>query len=153
MVRRLLSLAVVFVLSVSAAGLPSHAATPMRLYIPRIGLNAEVTECALVNGWHDTTHLGSGVCHLEGTATIAHEWARVVLAGHTPGGFSNLVYVEAGDQIMIWDDYAVEVYKITLITMAAIDDTRWLMPTENETLTLITCNGDARLIVHAERVN
>jgi len=121
------------------------------LYIPRLNLVARVGECPIVDGWHDTTALGNGVCHLEGTATIDHDWARIVLAGHTPGAFEGLADLREGDQVLVWNARAVEVYRVVLITMARVEDVQWLMPTDGETLTLITCRGVDRLIVHAER--
>ena len=137
-------------LLVVALPVPARAAAAdhARLYIPRLSMDAPIDECALVD--RDYV-IGDGVCHLEGTATIEHDWARMVLAGHSPGVFANLVYLEVGDQVMVWDAGAVEVYRVVLITVTTIDDTRWLMPTDTETLTLITCAGDARLIIHAER--
>lgn len=123
----------------------------MRLYIPRIGLAVQVGECPIVDHWYDTTQLGNGVCHLEGTATVSDTWARIVLAGHTPGAFDDLRLLRVGDQVVVWDAHAVEVYRVALMTITTVDDTRWLMPTPDETLTLITCSGARRLIVHTER--
>jgi len=139
-----------FIMALVWYALPAAADSgdAMRVYIPRIGLDAPVGECALVDGYHT---MGDGVCHLEGTADIDDVWARVVLAGHTPGVFSDLVYVREGDQIMLWNSGAVEIYRVVLIAVTTVDDTRWLYPTEQETLTLITCAGDRRLIIHAAR--
>jgi len=144
------------VLLVFGAGLAltreAHAADrTMHLYIPRLALDVPVSECVIVDGWHDTSQLGDGICHLEGTATLAHDWARVVLAGHTPGGFSRLVDVQRGDQLVLWDGARVEAYTVALVTIVEVSDTQWLMPTDDETLTLITCAGAQRRIVHATR--
>lgn len=131
----------------SAAG-HTRAGSDTHLYIPRIAFNATIGECALVNGEYN---IGAGVCHLEDTATIEEDWARIVLAGHTPGVFSDLVYVQTGDQIVIWNAESVEVYRVSVVMLTTVDDIQWLMPTETETLTLITCSNDLRLIIHAER--
>ena len=137
------------ILALVWCALPARADSgAMRVYIPRIGLDLPVGECPLVDGYHI---IGSGVCHLEGTATIDHDWARITLAGHTPGIFSDLVYVREGDQIMLWNSGAVEIYRVVLIAVTTVDDTQWLQPTTAETLTLITCAGDLRRVVHAER--
>lgn len=143
----LLALALIVTFSLYPASV--SADTAMRLYIPRIGMETSVGECPLVEGWHV---IGDGVCHLEGTATIDDDWARVVLAGHTPGVFSELVEIVVGDDIMLWNDASVEIYRVTLITITVVGDTQWLMPTEHETLTLLTCSGNERLVVHAEKV-
>jgi sortase A len=132
---------------------PVQAASGTHLYIPRLALSAPVGECALVDHEYDTTRLGNGVCHLEGTATIDHDWARIVLAGHTPGAFSDLPLLRPGDDIVLWNARAVEVYRVELLVVVPVNDTSWLYPTATETLVLITCtqNAQQRLIVQAKR--
>lgn len=143
---------VVLALVIAGAGIAQgHAPAFGSVYIPRINLGARVSECVIVDGRHDLGGLGNGVCHLEGTATIEDDWARIVLAGHTPGAFDNLTLLEIGDQIVVWNAHTVEVYQVVLVTLADEADVEWLMPTDAETLTLITCNGARRLIVHAEK--
>lgn len=151
MTKRRLLIALLLALLVPPVVRAQDAPQPGKLYIPRLMLAAPVEECAIVDGQHDTRHLGGGICHLAGTATIAHDWARIVLAGHTPGGFEGLHLLRPGDQVIVWDAHAVEVYVVQVMQVVPVSDTRWLMPTESETLTLITCAGDQRLIVHAIR--
>lgn len=151
--RKLLALMIVVALCAAATPARAQDVPFGSVYIPRINLVARVSECPIVNGWHDTTQLGAGVCHLEGTATIDHDWARIVLAGHTPGAFDDLRLLRTGDQVVVWNTHAVEVYRVVLMMITTIDDIRWLMPTEDETLTLITCDQARRLIVHAEKEN
>lgn len=121
----------------------------MRVYIPRLSMVEQVGECPLIDREHDTTALGAGVCHLEGTATLDYDWARIVLAGHSYGAFEELYELRAGDSVLVWNAYTIEAYTVTDTHTVAVTDTRWLMPTQEETLTLITCAGDERLIVNA----
>lgn len=121
--------------------------------IPAIGLYREVEFTPLVNKQYDLTSLGQGVTLLDGTAWIDSSAYRIVLAGHTPGGFSDLVLLEPGDYVRLWDEQSVEIYEVQFLQIVEVSDTRWLMPTQNETLTLLTCHGEQRLVVYAEKVN
>jgi LPXTG-site transpeptidase (sortase) family protein len=136
------------------AAVPVHAqpAPFGHVYIPRLALSVVVSECPLVDRLYDTSQLGQGVCHLEGTATIDDTWARIDLAGHTPGGFSDLYLLRIGDDVLVWNTRQVERYQVVEITTTDPYDTRWLFPTPLETLTLITCDGPRRLIVHSVKV-
>jgi len=131
----------------------AHAQEPPRwsVYIPRLGLVRPIGECPIVDRIHDTSALEQGVCHLEGTATLDYDWARIVLAGHSNGAFAELHDLRAGDSVIVWDAHTVEVYTVTDLHTVAVADTRWLMPTREETLTLITCAGDDRLIVNVRK--
>lgn len=135
----------------------AHAQTPepdaMRVYIPRMGLFARVGECAIVDGWHDTSQLGDGVCHLEGTATLDYDWARIVLAAHDYGAFADLHELRAGDSVLLWNAHAIELYTVVESRVVDVSDTRWLAPTDDETLTLLTCEGARRRAVHAVRTH
>lgn len=142
---------VLLVLLVLVPSPVAHADSGLHLYIPRLLLDVAVSECPIVDSEYDTSQVGRGVCHLEGTATLAMDWARIVLAGHTPGGFEHLHELRAGDQIVLWDARRVETYSVQLVTVTDVGDLRWLQPTAAETVTLITCVGARRLIVHATR--
>jgi LPXTG-site transpeptidase (sortase) family protein len=122
------------------------------VYIPAIQLVKPVSECPLVDGWYDTSWLGDGVCHLEGTTWITDNWGRVGLAGHTPGAFDDLVWLAVGDQILVFDDRVIEVYEVTQMAIVTVSDIQWIMPTTTEHLTLITCSGARRLVVDAVRI-
>jgi len=145
-----------------AAG-PSAAQEPQPtkgwLWIPAIDLLTPVENAYLVGGNYNLEALENGVAWLEGTAWVTFDWARIVLAGHTPGGFERIDELAEGDLIYVTDyphSATVETYEVVLTTTAHVSDISWLMPTPDETLTLLTCleaGGDTRLIVHAERVH
>jgi len=137
-------------LNVPAATAQGGGSTPRGvLVIPAIRLAAPVHTAPLV----DKSYVmpDSGVVWLEGTAWIDMDWARVVLAGHTPGVFARLVELRAGDWIFIYSPQGSAAYQITGLHLTTLDDTTWLMPTDAPTLALITCRKDFRLIVAAER--
>lgn len=121
------------------------------LMIPAIHLIEPVSESVLD---HDGQYVmpESGVVHLDGTAWLEHDWARIALAGHTPGDFERVRDLAAGDLIVLMDRERVEWYRVVFSALVAADDTSWLFPTETETLILITCEGDLRRIVQAERI-
>lgn len=121
------------------------------LYVPEIGLLRAYSLTPLVAGEYDLTALGDGVTMLAGTGWYEYNGqmrGRLVLAGHTPGGFDRVHELGPGDVL-----YAVtpEVHRCTVTDTLVTDatDTRWLMPTDERTLTLLTCEGDLRRVVNA----
>jgi LPXTG-site transpeptidase (sortase) family protein len=94
----------------------------------------------------------AGAAWLEGTAWLDYDWARIVLVGHTPGVFNRVHELQLGDLIILSDIGGVEWYAVELTQLATVDDVHWLMPTDTETLTLITCEGTMRRVVQAKRI-
>ncbi len=123
------------------------------LYVPAIDLLAGYDGVPLDAGigtW-PLDNLGGGVALLEGTGWFEHAGAmrgRLVLAGHTPGGFARAHDLAPGDVLYV---IAPEVHRCTVTDwlVTTPDDMRWVMPTNTPTLTLITCEGEARRIVNA----
>jgi len=141
------------------AAAPAHAQDDPHgwLFVGDLWLSTRVDPLPIRDGVYDMFAVGEGVGWLEGTAWVDDDWARIVLASHNYGAFSRLHELEVGAWIYVADyphTLLVEGYRVTLITTTTPDDVAWLQPTENETLTLITCTGahdELRLIVHAER--
>lgn len=147
-------LLVVWVLALAIGALPAAAqdgGSKGVLYIPAIDLIACVVDAPIVNRAHVIPDRDVG--HLAGTAWLDDDWARIVLAGHTPGVFERLDELRRGDVIWLFDQGRAERYVVVLMTLTDISDWDWLAPTDDETLTLITCTEDEtrRLIVHAEQ--
>lgn len=123
------------------------------LYAPSIGLLRAYNPVALddvANTWL-LDDLGDGVAMLEGTGWYAYNGAmrgRLVLAGHTPGGFDRVHELAAGDVLYVIDP---EVHRCSVTDWLLTDETdaRWVMPTDTRTLTLLTCEGDLRRVVNA----
>lgn len=146
------SLVVIVALLLSSAAAAQDGADPIgHIYIPAIQLDRVVQAVPLVDRTYHLSTLEDGVAWLEGTAWISHDWARIVLAGHTPGAFDELTLLRPGDQVIVWDAHAVEVYVVQFLRIVPATDIRWLMPTPDETLTLLTCAGELRLVVHATK--
>lgn len=123
------------------------------LYVPAIDLLAGYDGVPLDAGigtW-PLDNLGGGVALLEGTGWFEHAGAmrgRLVLAGHTPGGFARVRELAPGDVLYVIDP---EVHRCVVTDWLLTDetDTRWLMPTDTTTVTLLTCEGAARRVVNA----
>lgn len=123
------------------------------LSIASIGL-----EVAVFAGTSDHV-LNVGVGHVSGTAR-AGEHGNIALAGHRDGFFRRLKDVAIGDEIVLRGRHGQDRYRIAATTIVTPDDVSVLEPTDDGTLTLITCYpfyfvGDApqRFIVRAEIVD
>jgi sortase A len=135
----------------AALGTPVHALA--RLEIPDVDLSVMV-----LDGTAETT-LDRAVGRIEGTA-LPGESGNVGIAGHRDGYFRGLRNVEKGDQLMLTTLDGVahyEVENITVVDPARVDV---LAPTDDPTITLVTCYpfyhlGDApwRYVVRARRVS
>lgn len=149
--------AFLLLLALLFAAAPARAQDDPRgwLLVPDIWLSTSIDPLPIVDRVYDMAAIGQGVGHLEGTAWVTDGWARIVLAAHSTGAFARLNELEVGAWVFVADyphSTVLEGYRVTLITVTAPDDVRWLQPTERETLTLITCASDeTRLIIHAER--
>lgn len=138
---------------------PARAQDPPRgwLFVPDVWLSTRIDPLPIVGDAYDMAVVGQDVGWLEGTAWVTDDWARIVLGAHNTGAFARLPELEAGAWLYVADyphSTRVEGYRVTVITVTTPDDVSWLMPTDAETLTLITCAGardELRLIVHAER--
>jgi len=153
--RRLALLLLCALLLIAA---PARAQDPRGwLFVPDVWLSTRIDPLPIVGGVYDMAAIGDGVGHLEGTAWVTDDWARVVLGAHSTGAFARLHELKRGAWLYVadWPHSAViEGYRVTEIAIVPPEDVRWLWPTEDETLTLITCYGDdsaGRLIIHAER--
>lgn len=128
-----------------------------------------VYEAELEDGWH--TIPDEDVVHLAGTAWLTTTRAdlirngggvpgpgddypsgRIVLAAHHPGLFSGILDLREGDVLSFRQGYAVGVFEVVWWGDVSVQDTEWLMPTDEQHLTLITCNGERRRIVDAVRI-
>jgi sortase (surface protein transpeptidase) len=128
-----------------------------------------VYEADIVDGWHEIPE--AGIVHLEGTAWLDTTHAdlvrngggiptadddypsgRIVLAAHNPGDFAGILDLREGDLMSLRQDGVVIVFEVIWWDDVSVEDIDWLMPTDEQHLTLITCNGELRRIVDAVRV-
>lgn len=117
------------------------------LIINSIDLVEQIYTCPLINKEHQI--LPRSVCWLEDT-----EWIdgtpefNLVLAGHTPGVFSDLIYVQIGDIFSISRPPEVHRYIIAERYITYTNDPAWVSPfLTPHRVTFITCHGNGWLIL------
>jgi sortase A len=121
------------------------------LRIPKINL-----EVAVLSGTTELA-LNRGVGHIDGTPAPGEE-GNTGIAGHRDGYFRGLKDVEVGDLIEMETLTDSEIYTITELFLVDPPDVWVLEPTENPSITLVTCypfyyagSAPQRYIVRAER--
>ena len=120
--------------------------------IPRLDLSAVVFE-----GTSDDT-LARGVGHLQGSAAPG-ERGNLVLAGHRDTFFRELRGIRQGDQVTIKAPEGESKYRVDSTAIVQPNQIEVLRPSDDATLTLITCypfsyigNAPERFIVRATKV-
>ena len=123
-----------------------------RIDIPRLDVSAVVFE-----GTSDDT-LARGVGHLRGSAGPG-ERGNLVLAGHRDTFFRELRNIKQGDEVNIMGPTGEFEYQVESTTIVEPDQTEVLNPSDDATLTLITCypfryigSAPERFIVRATKV-
>jgi sortase A len=110
---------------------PKHSVIG-RIEIPRIHLSAIVVE------GDDSTSLRLGVGHVPGTA-LPGAAGNAALAGHRDTFFRALRRISKDDRITLTTPYGSYRYEVGAIEVVGPGDTRVLDPTNEPTLTLVTC--------------
>ncbi|MEX2263918.1 MAG: class D sortase [Bryobacteraceae bacterium] len=123
-----------------------------RLTIPRLNAGMFVIE------GDGESQLSSGPGHLADTPLPGNR-GNTVIAGHRDTHFRLLKDLQPGDEVLIESRGSQFLYRVREMKVVKPDHTEVLQPTEEETLTLITCypfyySGHApkRYIVRADRV-
>ncbi len=137
----------------------------VRIAIPRIGVDAEVVEIGvrLQDGrrvWDPPSHL---VGHYDGTANPG-ETGNIALTGHISSPissqgsvFKRLPELRLGDRVLLVDAGGRRfLYSVVELRIVPPTEISVLDPTEDQTLTLITCFPDwvysHRLVVRGTRI-
>lgn len=128
-----------------------------RIAVPSVGLDASVSPVGLVfrggELLYDVPRLEAG--QYVGSA-VPGEPGNVVIGGHVSrrggtGVFAPLTRIAAGDVVEVYRGDRVYRYSVTEIKVVAADATDVMSPTQEATLTLITCfphdNYAERLVV------
>jgi sortase A len=122
------------------------------LSIPRVQMSAVVLHGS------DAHTLRRAPGHLENTA-LPGESGNVVIAGHRDSFFRPLRNVQVGDDVFMDTSKGSFHYQVTSLRVVNPHDLSVLEPTDEDTLTLITCypfwvlgNAPDRFIVRATRV-
>lgn len=126
------------------------------IFIPKIALWKPIIFVPLEDKSYDLSDLWWRVGILEGTAQLEPgkrtPEGNTVLVGHTPGSFEDISELSHGDLIHLWTEDQVLTYMVTEIRLVMEDQVEVLDPTEEPTVTLITCipkSADKRLIIVA----
>lgn len=136
-----------------ASTLPESA-----IFIPSAGIYAPIVQAYLDGVSWDVSQLGTNVGHLQGTSWVGAS-GNVVLSGHVElsdgrqGAFANLGSVVEGDVIVVMVGEEQWRYVITEIGVTTPSDLTPVYPTQDDRLTLITCDDyDFFSNVYRERV-
>jgi len=142
--------------------------TPRRIIIPAIGLDAPVETVGwhVINGvstWDVPDHAAAG--WLKTSAPLGQIGNTVLDGHHNIAGevFRYLVNLKPGDEIEVYSGQRVYTYKVALRRIlkergeseaVRLQNAQWIMPTDDERLTLVTCwpytNNTHRLIIVAQ---
>jgi sortase A len=146
-------------------------AAPSRLVIPAINLDAPVESVS----WRVTTQNGQQVSMWDVPNRFAAGWLKTTAHVGEPGNmvldghhniagevFRDLIDLKQGDTIRVWAGDRAREYVVSLLKIlpekgqpiaARLANARWIQPTEDERLTLVTCwpytGNTHRLIVVA----
>ncbi len=146
-------------------------AAPSRLVIPAINLDAPVESVS----WRVTTQNGQQVSMWDVPYRFAAGWLKTTARVGEPGNtvldghhniagevFRDLIDLKQGDTIRVWAGDRAREYVVSLLKIlpekgqpisARLANARWIQPTEDERLTLVTCwpytGNTHRLIVVA----
>jgi len=126
-----------------------------RIRVPAVGIDTEVRSVGYVfrNGRleYDTPLAGAG--HYVGTGDPGRA-GNVVIGGHVSlrgsvGAFRTLPGVAVGETIEVFSGGQAYRYEVREVRLVAPDATEVMEPTQDATLTLITCSNDN---AHAKRI-
>lgn len=95
-------------------------------------------EIPIYNG-ADDLNLNRGVGRIKGMARLNEETGNLGIAGHRDGIFRGLKDIQVGDEIEVQTPEGLETYAVSSITIVPKADISVLSPTEDKTLTLVTC--------------
>lgn len=152
-IAKLLTIIAATVFFTSFSMFTANANGGTSISIPAIGVNAPIVTIgirAFPDGsvtW-DTTNLTTQVGYLDGTSWFG-EGGNVVLGGHSelaeraPSVFYNLDDLNVGDEIVVTVNGTQHRYTVTRKFDVATSDLSIVYPTNNEQLTIMTCDIDS----------
>lgn len=115
-------------------------------------LNIEVP---IYNGTEEL-NLNRGVGRIKGMARMNDESGNLGIAGHRDGIFRVLKDIQVGEDIEVQTPLGTETFLVSSITIVPKDDISVLAPTDERTMTIVTCypfyhvgNAPKRYIVKA----
>ncbi len=138
------------------------------LFIPAAGINAPIINVYLNGRSWDIDNLGMNIGHLQGTNWVTDGMAgNIVLSGHVEmrdgrrGVFEPVKNLAPGDLVLLRHGDEERRYSVTEIYNVEPDDLTPLYPTDEDRLTLITCDSynfisdsyQERTVVIAQRIS
>jgi len=121
------------------------------LRIPKLKL-----EVPVYAGTSDMT-LNRGAGLIEGTAAVESDSGNIGIAAHRDGFFRPLKDIQVGDRLFLDTVTATREYQVTRLDIVDPSDVSVLAPTEDSTITLVTCypfyyvgSAPKRFIVRAQ---
>jgi sortase A len=123
---------------------PTQIVPATRIMIPKLDLDKELIEAPIVDGQWDVTFFRYDVAHLEGTAYPGMP-GNAVLAAHRQhrlgnGPFLYLSTMAPGDLIYAVGPGVTYIYEVEWVEEVEPTDIEVTFPTEQPSLTLITCD-------------
>ena len=125
-----------------------EASLPVRIIIPELGIDLDVQESKIVNGYWEVPE--DRAAWGEGSGVPGYAGNQVIFAHARDGLFTNLENIEKEMHIYVLTDEDWYAYEVSEIKEVYPDQTEVIAPTDNERLTLYTCSGykdSKRLIV------
>ena len=134
------------VTKLDAASAPRYDATPLKLAIPSLNVQAEILGVPEKDGGWDVSWLQDQVGWLNGTAFPTQQGnslltAHVVNADGQPGPFLNLKHLRIGEQVILSFGGYQYTYLVVSNTLVQPDDSSVFKPEKESYITLITCDG------------
>lgn len=127
------------------------AVQPVRIIIPKIPVDLEVTPARIIGSKWETTN--SGASYMMGSS-VPSEKGNTVIYGHAKNEiFGGLKKVKTGDAIYVLTAEKWYRYKVAEVRSVKPTDTEVIAPTTEKTLTLFTCTAfldSKRLVVIAK---
>ena len=130
----------------------------MTISIPDLNLNTEVLGVYQVANTWDTDWLSTQVGYLEGSAWPGSSGnavlsAHVTLPSGVSGPFADLATLAYGDRVFVQQHGLTQVYEVQEMLEVRPTDIQHVMPTDEPTLTLITCSRyDEHLGTYTHRI-
>lgn len=88
----------------------------------------------------DPELLERGACQSSSSSVIG-EKGNAVIDAHVNTFFANLNKIKAGDEVTLYTSYGIFTYKVRECVTFENTEKRYVLPTENEQLTLYTCQA------------
>ena len=122
------------------AGIVSTGPAPVKIDIPKVNLHLPVSETTVTDGTWEISP--DGASHWDNSANPG-EAGNIVIYGHNKTNlFGPIRWLSLGDEIILTDAQGNEHnYRITETVTVPPTQTEYILPKDEEILTLYTCTG------------